>query len=319
MQPMNENEEQSSFARYLAAKKTVDDRSLNQGVWQRLMQALPPGAAEKPWRALEVGAGIGTMLHRFIAAGNPLFMEYTLVDANPALLAEGRRLLAALGRENGFALEQEVSAITLRRPGREICARFVPAEAIAYVTHAPEAGRWDLLIAHAFLDLLNLAVAVPALLSGVRRGGLFYTSINFDGLTILEPVLDAALDEQIQALYHRTMDERRVAGRPSGDSRTGRRLFHLLRQQGVQILAAGASDWVVFPGPQGYPGDERYFLHFIVDIIAGALRNHPELDQARFAGWVKERHAQIERGELVFIAHQLDFLGLVRERSETSN
>ena len=28
-----------------------------------------------------------------------------------------------------------------------------------------------------------------------------------------------------------------------------------------------------------------------------------------FEAWIAERHAQIERGELVYITHQMDFLG----------
>ena len=35
---------------------------------------------------------------------------------------------------------------------------------------------------------------------------------------------------------------------------------------------------------------------------------HPELDAEVFAGWLQERCAQIERGELVYIAHQMDLL-----------
>jgi hypothetical protein len=66
---------------------------------------------------------------------------------------------------------------------------------------------------------------------------------------------------------------------------------------------------VVFPGQGGYPGDEAYFLHFIIWTIDQALSANPDVSPARFKRWIKERHAQIARGELVYIAHQLDFLG----------
>jgi hypothetical protein len=102
-----------------------------------------------------------------------------------------------------------------------------------------------------------------------------------------------------------------TTGEPSGDSRSGRHLFGHLRAADIDILAVGSSDWVVFAGKEGYPADEAYFLHFIIQTMAGALRGNPALDQARFDRWIKERHAQIERGELVYIAHQLDFLGQV--------
>jgi hypothetical protein len=77
----------------------------------------------------------------------------------------------------------------------------------------------------------------------------------------------------------------------------------------VEIRAAGSSDWVIFPGSGGYPGDEAYFCHFIVNGIDLSLKDHPRLDPERFARWIAARHSQIERRELVLIAHQIDLLG----------
>lgn len=173
-------------------------------------------------------------------------------------------------------------------------------------------GAWDVLMAHAVLDLLDLPSALPGLMGCLRPGGLFYFTLVFDGATILQPEIDPAFDAQIEALYHRTMDERLTNGQPSGDSRSGRHLFEFLRCAEAEVLAAGSSDWVVLSGPEGYPADEAYFLHFIVNTIYGALRSHPELDALRFAAWAAERHRQIERGELVYIAHQLDVAGRIR-------
>jgi len=113
----------------------------------------------------------------------------------------------------------------------------------------------------------------------------------------------------VEQLYHETMDARVTNGRLSGDSRSGRHLFTQLRQNGVEIIAAGSSDWVVYAGSDGYVADEAYFLHFIIHTMYGALRDHPQLDAATFEAWITERHAQIERGELVYITHQMDFLG----------
>ena len=66
---------------------------------------------------------------------------------------------------------------------------------------------------------------------------------------------------------------------------------------------------MVHPVAGRYPADEAYFLHFIVETMASALASHPELDAARFAAWIAARHAQIAAGELIYIAHQLDFAG----------
>jgi len=107
------------------------------------------------------------------------------------------------------------------------------------------------------------------------------------------------------------MDRRITAGKPSGDSRCGRHLFGHLAAAGAELLAAGASDWVVYPAAGRYPADEAYFLHFILDTVAQALIGQPELDLDRFAAWIRARHAQVDAGELVYIAHQVDFLGRV--------
>jgi hypothetical protein len=115
----------------------------------------------------------------------------------------------------------------------------------------------------------------------------------------------------IEACYHQTMDRRLIAGKPSGDSCTGRHLFAHLRAAGAEVLAAGSSDWVVFAGANGYAADEAYFLHFIIHTMHTALIGHPDLDAGRFTAWIAQRHAQVEQGTLVYSAHQLDLLGRV--------
>jgi hypothetical protein len=180
--------------------------------------------------------------------------------------------------------------------------------AMALGRMATQGGHWDAIIAHAFLDLVDLDRTLPAIRGALRPGGLLYATINFDGLTLFEPQLDPDFEARLLAAYHRTMDDRRVAGKSSGHSQTGRRLFAGLRSHGGQILEAGSSDWVVWPKSGGYPADEAFFLHFLVETIQSAVRQSPDLPAADLAGWTRERHAQIERCELFFVAHQLDYL-----------
>jgi ubiquinone/menaquinone biosynthesis C-methylase UbiE len=77
--------------RYLAAKKSVDDRALNWQVWQRLVAALPRATTEQPLRILEVGAGIGSMVERLVAGDVLTHPTYTAIDNAPALLTEAHR------------------------------------------------------------------------------------------------------------------------------------------------------------------------------------------------------------------------------------
>lgn len=275
-----------SFPRYLASKKTVDDRALNAHVWGTLAQLLR--GIEDVAAVLEVGAGIGTMAERMVQRGLLTRAAYTLLDEQAENIAIARRRLAA-------------SPLTLT---------LLAADALEFCARPEQRGAYDLLIAHAFLDLLDLPTALPLLLRALKPGGLFYFTLNFDGATIFQPEIDPAFDAHLETLYHRTMDDRVTQGRRSGDSRSGRHLFELLRKCGAEILAAGSSDWTVFADPDGhYPADEAYFLRFILHTFHGALRNHPEIETSRLEAWMAQRYAQLERGELVYIAHQMDFVG----------
>ena len=278
----------TNFIRYLAVKQTVDDRALNPHVYETLRAELPLG----PLDVLEVGAGTGAMLDRLVARGLlAAGGRYTAVDADPANVA------AALERYSRRTSPLSVS--------------WEAADVYDFARRKRGRRAWDLLIAHAFLDLVDAPRLLPELLALLRPGGLFYFTINFDGLTILEPPVDPGFDEQVIDLYHRTMDERTADGRPAGDSRSGRHLLWQLPAAGAEILAAGASDWVVVPSRGGYAADEADFLRAILGFFEQSLSGRPELNPARLAGWLARRRAQIEAGELIYVAHQMDVCGRV--------
>jgi SAM-dependent methyltransferase len=300
------------FIRYLAAKQPLDDRSLNRSVWDTLMQAVRNRTDPAPLKVLEVGCGIGTMLERLLDWGMLTRGEYTGIDVEAEFIRAARQRCRRYAAEHHVGLFEDADgAMVLRRPGAEVRVTLTAADLFDFMDRQGGKSTWDLLVAHAVLDLIDLATTLPRLLSLAAAGGLFYFTLNFDGATILEPPIDPDLDHRIETLYHRTMDMRLGQGRPSGSSVTGRRLFRRLQEAGARVAAAGSSDWVVFPGPEGYPGDEAYFLHCIIDTIGRALNGHPELEMSRFKAWVARRHRQIESAELTYIAHQLDFFGYI--------
>jgi predicted O-methyltransferase YrrM len=303
--------------RYLAAKKSVDDRALNWQVWQRLVAALPRATPGQPLRILEVGAGIGGMVERLLAGGVFTHATYTAIDMAPTLMAEAHRRLTQWAGEQGFQVhENRQRQLDVRRAGQHITIETEAIDVARFMAREHGRRAWDLLIGQAFLDLVDMPTTLPAICSLVRPGGLLYFPITFDGDTVFQPEGDREFDGAIEACYHQTMDKRMLDGKPSGDSRTGRRLFAHLRMAGVDVLAAGSSDWVVFAGANGYPADEAYFLHYITHTIGTAFIEHPKLDAARLGTWVAQRHAQIEQGALVYIARQLDVLGRVSAHME---
>jgi SAM-dependent methyltransferase len=301
---MNEPGEYS-FIRYLQAKRTVDDRALNQRVWQHLVTDLRGLPREEPLRVIEVGAGIGTMLQRMVEWGLDRDMDYTALDSDPSVLSWAAERLPAWAEDRGWRAEQpEPGSLILEGQHQRVRVEFLPEN----ISNIPEQGRktWDLLVAHAFLDLVDLETALNILLSVLRPDGLFYFTLVFDGTTIFRPTEDPTFEALVEPSYHRTMDGGVVRGQPQGHSQTGRMLLEALLERNASISAAGSSDWVVHPP---YGEDEAYFLHHILHVMEDALKSCPDLDQNRFEQWIAARHRQTEDGQLIYIAHQLDVLG----------
>lgn len=265
------------FARYLLAKRSVDDRALNLRVWERLRSELG-SCGRDSIEVAEIGAGIGTGAERLRdwRLVEPLArIRYTGVEPREELLDEARARLGSLPFE----------------------CRFAKAKLEGLAAEPENTGRFDLVAAHAVLDVVELSRSLDALLKITRPGGLLYLPITFDGETIFEPASSA--DEAVLVAYHETMERK-------GSSRTGRRLYHALRHRFAEVLEIGGSDWIVHPANGAYLEDEAFFLEFILDTIEDAVRDRVE--PSTLENWVTERRRQLEAADLVYCAHQWDVL-----------
>ena len=286
-----------SFPHYLLSKQSVDDRALNRHVLEALRRNVPA----QPIRIVELGAGIGTMLRRLVRWDLFHHGEYVLVDQMQENIEFASTWLPQWADEAGLRVEAVgPRALRLLDEAHDIRVHLEQADVFDHIRGNRDPA--DLLIAHAVLDLLPMPESMPELLSLTK--GLAWLTINFDGVTSLEPLVDPALDARIERLYHASMDARPTGG----DSQSGRHLFGHLRGAGAEILAAGASDWVVHAIAGAYPDDEAYFLRCILGCFEESLTGHAELEAQAFAAWLEARRRQVASGELVYIAHQMDFL-----------
>ncbi|WP_135852044.1 methyltransferase domain-containing protein [Halorussus salinus] len=300
-----------NFQRYLSAKRSVDDRALDRRVEARLAEELRD--REGTLRVVEVGAGIGSTVTRLL--DRPWFpdrVEYTALDIEESNVAAARERLPAWAAPRGFAVRRADASRRASRAGgadadgrfvlsrgqRRAEVRFRTADAFDYL--AATDREFDLVVAHAFVDLVDLAEALAAFRRALAPDGLAYCPITFDGATSFEPVPDPEFEERLLDSFHRHLDD-------GGDSRAGR---HLLAEASAtgDLLAAAGSDWVVHPEDGTYPADEAYFLDCIVEMVAGAVRKEGNLDAERVAAWADRRREQIADAELVYCAHQLDLL-----------
>lgn len=296
-----------NFQRYLEAKRSVDDRALNRQVWATLSELLAR-FPRRPVRILEIGAGIGTMIPRVWEWGLIDQATYLALDIEADNLHYARKWLAHWAQQNGVMFDESTGSCFFQQGKRWLKLDLLVADAFIPSGLPFPHHQFDLLIAHAVLDLVNLEAGLATLVNCVHPGGWLYLTLNFDGLSLFLPPLSWELDDQVIALYHQSMDERLLHGLPTGGSTTGRALFATSSALGLEILAAGASDWVIFPQHNHYPAQEAYFLHCILHFIEESLAQQALLPTERLIKWLSARRAQIARGELIFIAHQFDFL-----------
>lgn len=284
--------QQYTYPRYLRSKRTVDDRALNRDVMETVLSSLP---ADRPVRIAELGGGVGTMVDRLIETGRIRNADYLLVDTESEFLDEARGLASQW--KQGLTRN-----VTTPRPdvSFDVSTQHAPLE--DWVREGD--STFDLIIAHAVLDLVDVQAVLPRLLGRLSGDGVFWPTINFDGETIFMP--KDPRDGALMDAYHLSMDERVRDGKPAGSSTAGRELFGHIRAAGGSLVRAGSSDWVVFGDASGYEGDEAYFAHHIIHTVEQELGTHPTLASS-VRGWGELRHAQVESGELVYIAHQLDF------------
>src|SRR6201990_1734950 len=228
----------SGYPRHLRAKTTVDDRALNGHVLAELRRLMPTGAP----RVLEVGAGLGTMVARLMDWGVVGTGEYILLDTDRQLLDHSRWWLREWAAGRGLRSDLRPDGLQVG----DLRVRLVHAELGRYL-EADHGALADVLIANAVLDLVDVPGILPGLLRLLGPGGVYWFTINYDGESIFEPGYPH--DDQVMQAYHRDMDERVRYGRPAGESRTGRHLFHHLRAAEAPALAAGSSGLVGSAGP----------------------------------------------------------------------
>ena len=113
--------------RYLASKKTVDDRALNKDVTGRLRAELLADSIAAP-RVLEIGGGLGTMVARLVEWGMLKRADYRLLDVDEDLLADARAWLATWAASRGYAVAPTDDTLRLQGEGIDLVVTFVRAE-----------------------------------------------------------------------------------------------------------------------------------------------------------------------------------------------
>ncbi len=285
--------------RYLSAKRTVDDRSLNERVLDAFANRLQARTAEE-LRIVEFGAGTGTMPVRLLEWDMiPESVSYRAIEKEPGHVERARSQIPEQLSRLGFTVDHQSARDGQFEAvrGRQKIHISVEQDNAFDVTGNPDA-----IIACAFLDLVPLKDALSHIRDLLAPGGLLYAPITFDGFTGFAPT--HSFDDLVTAKYHQHMAQR------AGGPKSGRRLLELVSTYDGHIVSVGGSDWIIRPVDGTYPADERAVLGFLLSSLSTAVSElslTPDQEE-HFEHWVETREHQLDDESLTFIAHNLDIL-----------
>jgi hypothetical protein len=288
------------------AKMTVDHRALNRHVVDVLRRELTPPS---PVRVLEVGAGVGTMIARLVDWNVLCRADYRLLDIDRDSLAAASQWLSTWATSMGRNVRQLQDAlqITGGSPAVDISIRSVCAEFREFLDRGPAGESVDLSDCERVSGYRRRPGDAAA---SLRTTGAEWALLVLDQLRRRD---DLPPRRPLRRRTHRVVPPQHGRARSLGsacrDSRTGRHLFQHLLAAGATILGSGSSDWVMHAVDGKYPARESDLVEDILHTIDAELNCRADVDQASLRQWLATRREQLARGELVYIAHQLDFVG----------
>lgn len=301
----------SYFRDYLEAKMSVDDESLNKRVFSEFTNALSKTSSPI---VLDVGTGTGAMIRRIIKSAPLESAVFYGIDASRELLDEARRRIGALLKELGFAVKGGDQIMSASHGARAIEVHLVTGDLFDEKMQGTlEKIGFTGVTSHAFMDIVPVAGTLELFAHLLEKGGLFYSTINYDGTTEFLPFFeDRAFEELLLRVYNRSMDERTVVSKPTGGSRTGSRLYDETSKHGFDVIGYGSSDWSVFPWNGDYSRDEEIFLNSLLLTMYEEGLRHPEIDRYPLSAWYAARSEAVEERRLSLLTHQTDLIAVRR-------
>jgi SAM-dependent methyltransferase len=297
---------------WLAARRPFDEAALDRGAVLTIRRWADGRHSADPVRVVDLGSGIGAGLQRALRwLGDRASLAFT-VDSDRVLLAAAQ----AAWRDDSWTVhptdesrDQGCAPYTVFRNGQRTIITPLVADALAPldVAGGPSDASIDLVLAHAFADLVpldRLATRIHALL---RPGGLAHLALTYDGETAFEPTDDARLEARVIAAYHRHMDRPRAEFECYGGSTAGRRLGSALEAAGLRIVRAAPSIWRVHAG-RGDTAAAREVLARMIRFVADSVIDLDGSWATQIGRWESSRWKALGTGELSLRVRHVDVL-----------
>jgi|CXWL01.1.fsa_nt_gi hypothetical protein len=290
-------------AAWLGLREAADHAARSEALSVQLSHHLAHSTGVRspagPLRVVDLATGTGSN-PRYLFRHLPSRQEWTLLDADPQLLAELPTRMAAWATRAGWACVQGRDGVVVTSRSAELRVRPRQAD----ISRFPIAAFGEspaLITASALLDLVSDAwlAALVAACRDLNAAVLF--ALTYDGRTTLSPSRPG--DDLILRLVNRHQMGDKGFGLALGPDATSKAAAHFERA-GYDVRRA-ASDWTI-------RGAERTLQQ---ELIAGwaqaACEVQPE-DADGIRGWERERMEAAAAGELIIVVGHEDLVAWPR-------
>jgi hypothetical protein len=112
------------------------------------------------------------MVERLVASGMLTQATYTVIDLEPTLIAEARRRLPQWAAAQGLQVQQDSQEqLHMQQPGQDISVETDAIDLLRFIAREQGQRTWDLLIAQALLDLVDVPTTFQRSLSSCGQAG----------------------------------------------------------------------------------------------------------------------------------------------------
>jgi hypothetical protein len=268
-------------ADWLAQREPFDHAARSEALARRFAEYLPA----RP-HLVDLAGGTGSMF-RFLAPIIGRGQDWTLIDADAALLDDAFGRTAAWARRRGFAATAHADELLLSTPRGLWRLRTERRDLVAPASKVALQAA-DALVCTALLDLVSRTWLSRLL---AKRRVPFLAGLTVDGRDVWRPA--HPYDALVRAAFRSDMRRDKGFGRALG--------IDALPALAGRITASAPSDWRI-------PRSALAMQHALIDGTADAARRARPAHAAAITGWQEARLRQAMRGRLAITIGHRDIL-----------
>ncbi len=300
-------------------KREMDDESLNKKVLDVLSKY-----KNRFKRVLDIGTGSGVQIRRNIESG--LLKDNAEIigmDINREGLINSIDSFRRWAKKKHYNLIYEKSRFIHKfkiiKGTNKYFVELREDSVYDLIKNKRELGSFDFISGLSLFEHTKMETALKNIYAIMKKGGLLYLPINYDLHTVFGPTKKDKIEKELALMRlfnYVAIDSQFKGGVNFGNSQCGSLLPQLCKNANLEILAYGASEWVIPPNKAiKWTSNKKHILDFFVNIFYKIFKETDKEIMEKFyisstdiEKWYKLRKNQFKNGTLYFSCMNKDIL-----------